>query len=146
MRHCITWQCRKLAAINARLLYADGFNTMFSRVPAVVLIMLLLDDPVSNAEDGKLQGLEEFSFCCTDVFNAIFSTGPAVALIITLFLDNLVPGTREERGLHVWQQLEVEGKDWWDDDYANAVRTLGCVVRVSCKCLQGLPTHKMCGW
>ena len=56
-----------------------------------------------------------------DVFNAIFSTGPAVALIITLVLDNTVPGTREERGLHVWQQLDMKDQDWWDDDYANRV-------------------------
>ena len=56
-----------------------------------------------------------------DVFNAIFSTGPAVALIITLILDNTVPGTREERGLHVWQQLDMKDQDWWDDDYANRV-------------------------
>ncbi|CAK0786722.1 hypothetical protein CVIRNUC_009936 [Coccomyxa viridis] len=56
-----------------------------------------------------------------NVFNAIFSTGPAVALIITLILDNTVPGTREERGLHVWQQLDMKDQDWWDDDYANRV-------------------------
>lgn len=59
---------------------------------------------------------------CADVFNAIFSTGPAVALIITLVLDNLVPGTREERGLHVWQQVYKNSENWWDDDYANRVR------------------------
>lgn len=58
------------------------------------------------------------------MFNAIFSTGPAVALIITLILDNTVPGTREERGLHVWQQLEKEDEDWWEDDYANRVSRL----------------------
>jgi hypothetical protein len=91
-----------------------------------------------------LPGPEECSICCIDVFNAIFSTGPAVALIITLFLDNLVPGTREERGLHVWQQLDIEGKDWWDDDYANAVRTPGCVVRALCEYLQGLPKLNLC--
>ena len=38
----------------------------------------------------------------TDILNAIFSTGAAVALIATLFLDNTVPGSDRERGLHVW--------------------------------------------
>lgn len=37
-----------------------------------------------------------------NILNAIFSTGAAVALIATLFLDNTVPGTDRERGLHVW--------------------------------------------
>lgn len=54
-----------------------------------------------------------------------------MALIITLFLDNTVPGTREERGLHVWQHLDMDGKDWWDDDYANQVLLLS--------------SHAMCG-
>ena len=66
---------------------------------------------------GMVQREDEYA----DVFNAIFSTGPAVALIITLILDNTVPGTREERGLHVWQQLDLKDQDWWDDDYANRV-------------------------
>ena len=66
---------------------------------------------------GMVQREDEYA----DVFNAIFSTGPAVALIITLILDNTVPGTREERGLHVWQQLDMKDQDWWDDDYANRV-------------------------
>ena len=51
MRHCKTGKCQKLAAINARLHCADVFNTMFSRVPAVMLIMLSLDNPVSRAEN-----------------------------------------------------------------------------------------------
>lgn len=40
--------------------------------------------------------------CGADILNAIFSTGAAVALIATLFLDNTVPGTDRERGLHMW--------------------------------------------
>ncbi|CAL8465374.1 g4910 [Coccomyxa elongata] len=56
-----------------------------------------------------------------DIFNSIFATGPAVALIITLVLDNTVPGTREERGLHVWQQLDTNAGDWWEDDHMNQV-------------------------
>lgn len=59
---------------------------------------------------------------CADIFNSIFATGPAVALIITLVLDNTVPGTREERGLHVWQQLDTNAGDWWEDDHMNRVR------------------------
>jgi nucleobase transporter 1/2 len=66
---------------------------------------------------------------CThaDIFNAIFSTGPAVALIITLILDNTIPGTREERGLHVWQQLDASGRDWFEDDHMNKASTLPCL-------------------
>ena len=60
--------------------------------------------------------------CCADIFNSIFSTGPAVALIITLILDNTVPGTREERGLHVWMPLDAAESDWWEDEHMNAVR------------------------
>ena len=60
-----------------------------------------------------------------DIFNSIFSTGPAVALIITLVLDNTVPGTQRERGLHVWQPLDPAGADWWQDDHMNAARAPG---------------------
>ncbi len=73
-----------------------------------------------------------------DIFNSIFSTGPAVALIITLVLDNTVPGTQRERGLHVWQPLDPAGADWWQDDHMNAARAplaphllpLGCMRRL----------------
>jgi hypothetical protein len=67
--------------------------------------------------------LPESNFCA-DIFNSIFATGPAVALIVTLFLDNTVPGSRKERGLHVWQQLDASGADWWEDDHMNRVRAL----------------------
>ena len=66
-----------------------------------------------------------------DIFNSIFSTGPAVALMITLFLDNTIPGSREERGLHVWQQLGGDGTDWWEDDHMHRVSRglLACYLR-----------------
>ena len=73
------------------------------------------------AAAGEAHGLTTELVRCADVFNAIFSTGPAVALIITMVLDNTVPGTIEERGLHVWQHVYKDGEDWWDDDYANRV-------------------------
>ncbi len=66
----------------------------------------------------------ESRLLCADIFNSIFATGPAVALIITLFLDNTIPGSRKERGLHVWQQLDADGTDWWEDDHMNRVRPL----------------------
>ena len=72
---------------------------------------------------GFKKDLPESNFCA-DIFNSIFATGPAVALIVTLFLDNTVPGSRKERGLHVWQQLDASGADWWEDDHMNRVRAL----------------------
>ena len=40
-----------------------------------------------------------------------------------MILDNTIPGTRAERGLHVWQPLPQDGSAaWWEDDYMNAVR------------------------
>jgi hypothetical protein len=52
--------------------------------------------------------------------NSIFSTAAAVSLIITMILDNTIKGTREERGLQVWQVLE-DKTDWWTDPYMNKV-------------------------
>lgn len=53
------------------------------------------------------------NYAIDDIFNAIFSTGAAVTLIVTLFLDNTIPGTIKERGLHVW--LQASGSmDWWE--------------------------------
>jgi len=53
---------------------------------------------------------------CADIANAIFTTAPAVALIITLVLDNTIPGTIRERGLHVWLRVKGAAENWWDDD------------------------------
>eukprot|EP00884_Botryococcus_braunii_P002860 jgi/Botrbrau1/12575/Bobra.0169s0108.1 len=55
-----------------------------------------------------------------DIMNSIFSTAAAVSLIITMILDNTIKGTREERGLQVWQVLE-DNTDWWTDPYMNKV-------------------------
>lgn len=51
-----------------------------------------------------------------DIFNSIFETGAAVALIITMVLDNTVPGSSEERGMHVWSHLMGGSYKWWEDE------------------------------
>lgn len=60
-----------------------------------------------------------------NIFNSIFHTAAAVALLLTLFLDNTIPGSDEERGLHVWRCLvkDADGNttDWWEDDHLNRV-------------------------
>lgn len=56
-----------------------------------------------------------------EIFNAIFNTAAAVTLIITMVLDNTIPGTREERGLHVWAQYSQGNFDWWEDDRLHLV-------------------------
>jgi hypothetical protein len=62
----------------------------------------------------------------TDIFNSIFHTAAAVALIITMVLDNTIPGSPEERGLHVWQKLgDAQAEEWWHDDHMNAVSGAG---------------------
>ena len=52
----------------------------------------------------------------------LFNTAAADALIITMFLDNTIPGTIQERGLHVWMQYSGSTTDWWADDRLHAVR------------------------
>lgn len=58
-----------------------------------------------------------------DIFNAIFTTGAAVTLIITLFLDNTIPGTMKERGLHVWLKAAGSDMDWWENETLHDVST-----------------------
>jgi xanthine/uracil permease len=41
-----------------------------------------------------------------DILNTLGKTGMAVGAFIALLLDNIVPGTREERGLTAWQVQE----------------------------------------
>ena len=66
-----------------------------------------------------------FGACqCADIANAIFTTAPAVALIITLVLDNTIPGTIRERGLHVWLRVKGAAENWWDDDSLHDVSPL----------------------
>ena len=38
-----------------------------------------------------------------------------------MVLDNTIPGTREERGLHVWAQYSQGNVDWWEDDRLHLV-------------------------
>jgi hypothetical protein len=42
-----------------------------------------------------------------DVALAIFTSPMIIAFLCAFTLDNLVPGTAEERGMHVWAQVKV---------------------------------------
>lgn len=42
-----------------------------------------------------------------DVALAIFSSPMIIAFLCAFILDNTVPGTSKERGLHVWEQIQV---------------------------------------
>ena len=64
---------------------------------------------------------------CAVIFNVVFNTAAADALIITMFLDNTIPGTLQERGLHVWLQQGAAAGDWWADDRVHAVCLAPCV-------------------
>lgn len=55
------------------------------------------------------------------ICNVLFNTAAADALIITMFLDNTIPGTIQERGLHVWMQYAGSTADWWADDRLHEV-------------------------
>jgi nucleobase transporter 1/2 len=57
------------------------------------------------------------------LITSIMTTPAAVALILTLFFDNTIPGTAEERGMGAWQQIgrAGAGADWWEDDHMNEV-------------------------
>ncbi|MCH7812971.1 MAG: hypothetical protein IID40_03015 [Planctomycetes bacterium] len=48
---------------------------------------------------GKQEWSKSFGQSCVGIIAAIGSTGMAVAAILGLLLDNLIPGTPEERGL-----------------------------------------------
>jgi hypothetical protein len=69
--------------------------------------------------------IQTSSLVFNNIFNSIFHTAAAVALMLTLFLDNTIPGSDEERGLHVWTTLVVDEAgnetDWWEDDHLNRV-------------------------
>jgi hypothetical protein len=58
-----------------------------------------------------------------DIMNSIFSTAAAVSLILTMILDNTIAGSREERGLQMWQALEGH-TEWWTDPHMNKVSAL----------------------
>ena len=52
------------------------------------------------------QGVAEID----QILTVLFKTGMAVAGILSVILDNLVPGTPEERGLIQWQVIEEPTK------------------------------------
>lgn len=79
-----------------------------------------------------------------NILNAIFSTGAAVALIVTLFLDNTVPGTKRERGLHVWtKRMEGGVEHWWHDPELYAVYGLPFGITKIFQARIGDPARKM---
>lgn len=53
------------------------------------------------------------------VFLSIFNTPMIIAFMSAMLLDNTVAGTREERGLHVWDKVKAEDKTF-DPEYMNA--------------------------
>jgi hypothetical protein len=102
--------------------------------------------------------IQTSSIVFNNIFNSIFHTAAAVALMLTLFLDNTIPGSDEERGLHVWTTLVVDDEgnqtDWWEDDHLNRVSSVfvGVVVGVlvvSLACDCSFELYKMgicCFW
>ena len=46
-----------------------------------------------------------------DICNVLFSTHMAVAMMCSFFLDNTIPGSREDRGMHVWDKFRVGAPD-----------------------------------
>jgi len=55
--------------------------------------------PYYFANGGADAVIDTFPGSIADIFNAIGQTGMAVAAILGISLDNLIPGTRKERGL-----------------------------------------------
>lgn len=53
--------------------------------------------------DGNPFGDSQFS----DILLAIFSSPMIIAFIAAFTLDNTVGGTREERGMHIWDKIKV---------------------------------------
>lgn len=47
-----------------------------------------------------------------------------------MFLDNTIPGTREERGLHVWAQYSHGNFEWYEDERLNKVRLAQCLLPI----------------
>lgn len=43
----------------------------------------------------------------SEILLAIFSSPMIIAFMAAFFMDNTIPGTREERGLHIWDQIKV---------------------------------------
>ncbi len=56
---------------------------------------------------GAKAFLATFATAIPDVINTIGKTGMAVAALLAFVLDNIVPGTDEERGLLAWRPKEV---------------------------------------
>jgi nucleobase transporter 1/2 len=43
--------------------------------------------------------------------NTIFSTNMAVSMISAFFLDNTIPASRKDRGMHVWDKFRDSKSD-----------------------------------
>ena len=56
-----------------------------------------------------------------DILFAIFSSPMIIAFLAAFILDNTVKGTREERGLHVWDKIKV-----WNDCVLSNLKAWRC--------------------
>jgi nucleobase transporter 1/2 len=89
-----------------------GPHTYFVRSPRnqFILGFALFNSLSVAGPGGYFAGTTENPFGdgnAADVALAIFSSPMIIAFLCAFTLDNLVPGTSEERGMHVWEQVKV---------------------------------------
>ncbi|EMA42603.1 uracil-xanthine permease family protein [Halobiforma nitratireducens] len=99
--------------------YMGNFETTLEFRTAVgieaAIAPLLEFDLVANTVLAS--SLEAAAIAAVDTVFIIGSTGMAVGGLAALFLDNTIPGTREERGLAEWSRLtedEADFETFWD--------------------------------
>ncbi|KAK8786402.1 hypothetical protein V5799_023821 [Amblyomma americanum] len=78
---------------------------------ASLFLGLCVPDWVRRHPAAIATGSEEVD----QVFRVLLSTSMFVGGFVGIFLDNTVPGTPEERGLHGWREHECGGEDATDD-------------------------------
>ena len=78
--------------------------TFWINVYKIMAAKMVLDHyPVESINELHFGGSWEW---LSNVINTLGKTGMAVGATCALILDNTIPGTREERGLHAWQATD----------------------------------------
>ncbi|OVE85585.1 uracil-xanthine permease family protein [Natronolimnobius baerhuensis] len=111
--------------------YMGNFETTLEFRDAVgveAMIASLTETALVTA--GLAGWLEAAAIAVADTIYIIGSTGMAVGGLAALFLDNTIPGTREERGLAEWNRIaedDAEFEPFWErwvgDDESSTDRT-----------------------
>ncbi|EPS62806.1 hypothetical protein M569_11980, partial [Genlisea aurea] len=121
LHHTQTASFRNMAIVGTSLFLGLSIPAFVQQyLPEAVMMVPSYLVPYSAASDGPIRtGSKEVDFA----INGLLSLNMVVSVVMALFLDNTVPGSKEERGVYLWSGYGVEEEE--EDGFYDLPRKIG---------------------